>query len=341
MTSSPSRTRRAGILVPLFSIPSARSWGIGEIGDLDAMTTWLEHAGQRALLMLPINEMPLHESSPYSALSAMAIDPQFITLDLVEDFAAIGGEASLEPEWRARLDSVRSSRAIDYVSVRELKHVALRRSFEHFQRTEWKGDSHRAARFRAYIEDQAWWLDDYALFRALHAHHGERAWTEWPQPIRDRHLEALVSARVELDEDVQYPQVRAVDRGRAVGDRAVAREGRRLVRRSPLCRERRQRGRLDATGRVQAGRVGWRAAGRLQRDGTELGTSRLPVGRADRAGLPLAAATRPAERRPVRRLPCRSPGRASTGCMSGLSRVARGRSRRPCRPSRWRSANAC
>ena len=156
------------------------------------MTAWLEHAGQRALLMLPINEMPLHESSPYSALSAMAIDPQFITLDLVEDFAAIGGEASLEPERRARLDSVRSSRAIDYASVRELKHVALRRSFEHFQRTEWKGDSHRAARFRAYIEDQAWWLDDYALFRALHAHHDERPWTEWPQPIRDRHPEAMV-----------------------------------------------------------------------------------------------------------------------------------------------------
>ena len=134
------------------------------------MTHGSSSAGQRALLMLPINEMPLHESSPYSALSAMAIDPQFITLDLVEDFAAIGGEASLEPEWRTRLDAVRSSRAIDYVSVRELKHLALRRSFERFQQTDWKGDSQRAARFRAYTEEQAWWLDDYALFRALHAH---------------------------------------------------------------------------------------------------------------------------------------------------------------------------
>jgi 4-alpha-glucanotransferase len=204
MTSSPSRRRRAGILVPLFSIPSARSWGIGEIGDLDAMTAWLEYGGQRALLMLPINEMPLHESSPYSALSAMAIDPQFITLDLVEDFAAIGGEASLEPEWRLRLDSVRSSRAIDYVSVRELKHVALRRSFEHFQKTELKSDTHRAERFRTYTGEQAWWLDDYALFRALHAYHGERPWTEWPQPVRDRHPEAIVRAMVDLDRDVCY-----------------------------------------------------------------------------------------------------------------------------------------
>jgi 4-alpha-glucanotransferase len=204
MTAPYSRSRRAGILVPLFSVPSARSWGIGEIGDLEALTAWLERAGQRVLLMLPINEMPRHESSPYSALSAMAIDPQFVSLDALEDFAAIGGEASLEPELRRRLDAVRSARAIDYTSVRDLKHTALRRACDHFHRTEWKSESARAARFREYIEAQAWWLDEYALFRALHAHHGERPWTEWPAQIRDRQPDALIAARVERDEDVRY-----------------------------------------------------------------------------------------------------------------------------------------
>ena len=106
----PVRSRRAGLLIPLFSIASTRSWGIGEIGDLEPTCAWLARAGQRVLLMLPINEMPQTESSPYSALSAMAIDPQFITLGDVEDFAAIGGERALEPEWRARLDAVRSAR---------------------------------------------------------------------------------------------------------------------------------------------------------------------------------------------------------------------------------------
>ena len=51
--------------------------------------------------------MPPGETSPYSALSAMAIDPQFITIEPLEDFAAIGGEAALEPALRARLDAVR------------------------------------------------------------------------------------------------------------------------------------------------------------------------------------------------------------------------------------------
>src|SRR5687768_588685 len=109
-----SSDRRAGILVPLFSIPSSRSWGIGEIGDIEPLSRWLAGAGQRILQLLPINEMPPQERSPYSALSAMAIDPQFISMAAVEDFAAIGGEASLEARMREQLDAVRAARAIDY-----------------------------------------------------------------------------------------------------------------------------------------------------------------------------------------------------------------------------------
>jgi 4-alpha-glucanotransferase len=199
-----SSSRRAGLLVPLFSIPSTRSWGIGEIGDLEAMCGWLARAGQRVLLMLPINEMPVNESSPYSALSAMAIDPQFITLGDVEDFAAIGGEDALEPEWRTRLAAVRAASAVDYESVRALKSMALHRAFAHFQNNEWRRDTPRASRFRAYVNEQAWWLDDYALFRALHARYDERAWTEWPQPVRDRLPVALTEAKAELKEEIRY-----------------------------------------------------------------------------------------------------------------------------------------
>ena len=204
MTAAAERSRRAGLLVPLFSIPTTRSWGIGEIGDLEAISAWLARAGQRVLLMLPINEMPLTESSPYSALSAMAIDPQFITLGAVEDFIAIGGEDALEPQWRERLELLRSTPAVDYPSVRTLKSMALHRSFAHFHEKEWLRDSQRAARFRAYADEQSWWLDDYALFRALHAHFGERPWTEWPPAVRDRLPDAIADARAELDDDIRY-----------------------------------------------------------------------------------------------------------------------------------------
>ncbi len=150
--------------------------------------------------------MPPGEASPYSALSAMAIDPQFISIAPLEDFAAIGGETALEPALRARLDAVRVAPAIDYPAVRRLKLTALRRTFAYFRDTEWAGGSRRASAFREYMQEESWWLDDYALFRALHARFDERAWTDWPEPLRARHPDALAAARTELADDILFRQ---------------------------------------------------------------------------------------------------------------------------------------
>jgi 4-alpha-glucanotransferase len=199
-------SRRAGILVPLFSIPSSHSWGIGEIADIPVFAEWLRAAGQRILQLLPINEMPPGERSPYSALSAMAIDPQFISLRQVEDFTALGGEPRLEPDVRARLDRARASATVDYETVRELKQVALRRSFARFEAIERTGGTARAAALRQYIDDESAWLADYALFRALKARHDERSWLEWPAPLRDRDPAALAQARTDLADDIRYRQ---------------------------------------------------------------------------------------------------------------------------------------
>src|SRR4029453_10788964 len=145
MTPPRPGSRRAGALIPLFSIPSSRSWGIGEIGDIASMVRWLETAGIKILQLLPINEMPPGETSPYSALSAMAIDPQFITLDDVEDFAAIGGEGALEPALRARLDAARVAARIQYAEVRGLKDIALRRCFARFRSIDLAGGTNWSA----------------------------------------------------------------------------------------------------------------------------------------------------------------------------------------------------
>ena len=206
MTRRTPVSRRAGILVPLFSIPSSRSWGIGEIGDIKTMARWLESAGQRVLQLLPINEMPSGETSPYSALSAMAIDPQFISLEDVPDFAELGGEQALEGRLRAELEAVRQSAIIDYPRVRALKNEVLHRCFAQFTAREWGTGTRRDAALRAYIEQQSWWLDDYALYRTLKAHHEERAWTDWPEPLRRRDPDALARAREEFGDDILFRQ---------------------------------------------------------------------------------------------------------------------------------------
>lgn len=204
MTSTPARTRRAGILVPLFSLWSADSWGIGEIHDILPMVSWLERAGMRLLQLLPISAMPPAETSPYSAESAMALSPQFISMHAVEDVVAIGGERGLPDNERRTLDSVRASATIRYREVRSLKDAVLRRAFAAFRDREWRTGSARARSLRRYLHEERWWLDDYTLFRALHSAYEERAWIDWPESLARRDPAALDRARTEHRDEILY-----------------------------------------------------------------------------------------------------------------------------------------
>lgn len=201
-----TRARRAGVLVPLFSIASTRSWGIGEIGDLAPVTAWLRDARQGLLQVLPITETTPHDPSPYASLSAMAIDPQYITLDALDDWLAIGGERHLAPGERRTLERVRASATIDYRAVRALKQAALRAAFAHFLGGPWRTRSDRARRLEAYARANAWWLDDYALFRALHEHQDARPWMDWPAALRDREPAALAAVRTRLGDEILFRQ---------------------------------------------------------------------------------------------------------------------------------------
>ena len=199
----PAGGRRAGVLIPLFSCPGTTSWGIGDIGDLAPAAAWLAAAGQRALQLLPINEMAPGQQSPYSAISAMAIDPLFINLLSVPEFP---GEESLSNTDRALLTHVRQSRTVEYAPVRHLKRGALRVAFDRFVEAEWRRDTNRSRALKDFLAEQAWWIDDYALFRAIHAHEGERPWTEWPEPLQRRDTAALADARRELASEVLFYQ---------------------------------------------------------------------------------------------------------------------------------------
>ena len=199
--------RRSGLLIPLFSCPSSTSWGIGEIGDLAAVTAWLAAAGQSVLQLLPLNEMAPGQQSPYSAMSALAIDPIFIRLSHVLEFAGLGGEdAVLGAGDRQRLAAVRAAPRVEYAEVRRLKQMAFRAAFDRFHEIEWVADTHRARALRDFVAAEAWWIDDYALFRALHDREGGRPWTEWPEPLKARDPGALDRARGELAREMIFHQ---------------------------------------------------------------------------------------------------------------------------------------
>jgi 4-alpha-glucanotransferase len=196
--------RYAGMLVPLFSIPSRRSWGIGELSDLPALSEWMADAGFSFVQLLPLNEMAGGQNSPYSALSAMAIDPIFIAPSAVPDIEALGGEAVLDEPERAELEAVRNLPSIDYARVRALKTTAFRAAFARFLEHEWGPKTARARRLQRFTERSRWWLDAYTLFRALHARFAGRAWPEWDAPLRDLEPAALRQVRADLAQEIRF-----------------------------------------------------------------------------------------------------------------------------------------
>jgi len=201
-----STGRHAGVLVPLFSIASRRSWGIGEIPDLVPLARWLQSSGLDFVQLLPVNEMQEGQSSPYSALSAMALDPIFIALADVEDWVKVAADGVfvLGPEESAALSRSRARPRVDYAEVRAVKTLALRQAFTSFNERHWGSRDSRDLALTAFIDREQWWLADYVLFRALHDENERRHWREWESGVRDRDPSALRAARERLEGPVRY-----------------------------------------------------------------------------------------------------------------------------------------
>jgi len=206
MRPQPPLGRSAGLVVPLFSLHSSRSAGIGEIGDLAPLGAWMRRAGLQALQLLPVGTLPDGETSPYSALSAMAIDPVYVSLSDVADFQALGGEVRLPLADQIALRSTRTASLVQYAAVRQAKQSALRLAFSLFWDVDWVRTTARAGAFAAFVSWEDWWLEDYAVYSALRERYGDRPWTEWPAPLRGRNPAALEAARRELEQEVLFHQ---------------------------------------------------------------------------------------------------------------------------------------
>jgi len=194
----PFTGRRAGVLVPLFSLRTERGWGVGEIPDIVPAAEWLADAGHGVLQLLPIVDPAAGQESPYFAQTAFGIDGLYLALDEVEDLAAAGGAGRvLGPDGLEALARARAAARVDHGTVRSLKARALEAAFRRFLETEWRGKSGRAAALEEFRARHEAWLDDYALFRVLKERAGGAHWREWPAPLRDRDPAALARVRRE------------------------------------------------------------------------------------------------------------------------------------------------
>jgi len=184
----------AGVILPLFSIRSRHDWGVGELPDLARTAPLLQRAGVRLLMTLPLLEPSPGQESPYSPVSAFALDPLYISLDAVEEMQKLGGRDALEPDDLAMLRRARGSANVRHDQVRPLKQRWLERCYAHFLETV-DPASERGRDHSAFVQEHAPWLEDYALFRTLKEHHPQ-SWRAWPEPLRSCDAGAVEEARV-------------------------------------------------------------------------------------------------------------------------------------------------
>lgn len=180
--------RRAGILLPIFSLPSP--YGIGTMGRAARdFVDFLARAGQSCWQLLPVGPTS-YGDSPYQSFSSFAGNPYFIDLD---DLAA---EGLLQPEEYQGLNWGGNAGDIDYGLLYQTRYPVLRRACARLL-------ANAPADYAEFVSANGW-LEDYALFMALKDRHGGRPWLEWPEPLRRREEEALRAARTELAEDVAF-----------------------------------------------------------------------------------------------------------------------------------------
>lgn len=212
-------SRHAGVLLPLFSIASSSSWGVGEIPDLPVFGRWLAAAGFDRVMILPIGTMQAGESSPYSAMSTMAIDPIYVAVGDIEDVDRVTSRGVRETA--AALAAVRANPRVQYVEIRELKRRALEAAFDRFVDTERRDRTDRARDFEAFVAEESWWLLDYARFQAIAAAVGSPSWRGWAPPLRDRepaaldHVDRDLSRAIEREQYAQWIAARQWQSARA------------------------------------------------------------------------------------------------------------------------------
>ncbi len=165
----------AGTLVPVFSLRSKRSAGIGDFGDLKTMIDLMAKTGQKVLQLLPINDTTIThtwtDSYPYSCISVFAIHPQYANLHALPELNDDKARAEAE-KTREQLNALSQ---IDYEKVNDFKLAYLRQIFEQ------EGEKMMATdEYKTFFQETEAWLVPYAQYSYLRDKNGTADFSQWP-----------------------------------------------------------------------------------------------------------------------------------------------------------------
>ena len=191
----------AGTLVPVFSLRSKTSFGVGDFGDLRKMIDWVALTRQRVLQILPINDTTIThtwtDSYPYSCISIFALHPQYADLTALPPLK----DEKEREKYEQLTESLSALPQIDYEQVNAAKTSYLRLLFEQ----EGKKVMSSAA-FKAFFAESKQWLAPYAQYCYLRDTNGTADYTQWAghEVFHEADRKALESPRSKLFKDVSF-----------------------------------------------------------------------------------------------------------------------------------------
>lgn len=183
--------RASGVLLPISSLPSAYGIGCFSKEAYDFIDR-LKKAGQSYWQILPLGPTS-YGDSPYQSFSTFAGNPYFI------DPAALVERGYLSKQKCSSYDFGDNAEYVDYAKMYESRFLLLREA--------WKNSKiAKEPDFRIFVKDNAYWLDDYALYMAVKVSFGNVCWVEWDEEIKTRKPEALKAYREKFAEEIEFYQ---------------------------------------------------------------------------------------------------------------------------------------
>ena len=166
--------RCAGTLVPVFSLRSRESFGVGDFGDLKKMIDWVAKTKQRVLQILPINDTTIThtwtDSYPYSCISIFALHPQYADLNQLPKIA----DKALADEMEQLRQELNALPQIDYERVNDAKVRYLRAIYEQEGKT-----TLASTEFKQFFKETEQWLVPYAQYCFLRDTNGTADFLKW------------------------------------------------------------------------------------------------------------------------------------------------------------------
>lgn len=173
--------RRAGVAVPLYSVYSAESTGIGELTDIKLLAEWCIATGISIIQLLPLNDVG-GDFAPYNSVSSFAIDPMYLTLKDILHADVILFLQDLE---RMKKKYKPHFRRVNY----KIKQAKIDLLWEIYKSTR----TDDIAEFISYKTGNAYWLNDYAVYKVISEQYPGAGWQNWEAGLKNRDLNTIDS----------------------------------------------------------------------------------------------------------------------------------------------------